>query len=733
MKISLDASSRWANISLPIIIVLFGWITSASADEKTEQLHAAAKSGDASLVEQLLAGGADVDAPSKYKATALSFAAQHGHLEVVKVLLDHDATIDVNDTFYNLTPLYWAAAKGHTSITEALIDAGAGDQVGALSIACKQGQVETAAAILAKTEFDKNILTDILIGNPNLKPDIADRLVVAGADPQRKPPTMLSETELEPFVGTYFSPDELLYQIKIRGPRLEMSRDGNLIHIIEPIDSSRFKPVGSEGTTITFDRSDDRATALEIQTASSTARYKRLESDDKDQKWIPRKDDPGAVVRSPKNWPSFRGPGASGIADGQYPPVNWNVQTGENIRWVAEIPGLGHSCPIVWGNDVFLTAAVSAAGDHSLRTGQYGDIDSVEDQSEHAWTLHCVDKQTGQIRWSREIHRGIPKVKRHLKSTHANPTPATDGRHVVVSLGSEGLFCFDFDGTLVWQRDLGKLASGWFYDDAFEWGFGSSPIIYQNLVIQQCDVGEDSFIAAYRIDSGEQVWWTPRAENPSWSSPTIFARPDGDELITAASNYVRGYDPLTGEERWRMARLSEVTIPTPVVADDLVYVTSGYREFKPIYAIRPGARGDITLADDETSSQFIAWKLDRGGPYMPTPIVYRGYLYVCPNNGLLSCYDAKTGERIYRERLKNSSGYTASPVAADGKLYFIGEVGDVSIVRAGPEFELLNRIEMGETCMATPAISDGMLFLRTQDHLYGIGATVPADATSSKK
>ena len=192
-------------------------------------------------------------------------------------------------------------------------------------------------------------------------------------------------------------------------------------------------------------------------------------------------------------------------------------------------------------------------------------------------------------------------------------------------------------------------------------------------------------------------------------------------MITAASNFVRGYDPLTGEERWRLARLAEVTIPTPFVADGLVYVTSGYRAIKPIYAIRPGGSGDITLADDETSNAFVAWKLERGGPYMPTPVVYDGHLYVCPNNGLLSCYDAKTGERTYRKRMKNKNGYTASPVAADGKIYFISESGEVTVIRAGSEFELLAKNEMGATCMATPAISDGMIFVRTQHHLYGIG------------
>ena len=693
------------------------------ADDLADQLHAAAKRGDVESVGDLLKQGVNVDAPSKYQATALSFASQHGHSDVVKLLLEHNAKVDVKDTFYNLPPMFWASAKGHTEIVAALLGAGSSEQEAGLKIACGRRHPETVALLLDKVNFDQDVLSDILIGNPNLDSEIVEQLAVAGADADRPPPLLIEKAALQKFVGTYSSPDQLLYKIAVRGPRLEMTMDDRLIYVIEPHQDRVFRPVGDDNTKATFEIDDGQTLALTITTGNRTTRYEYLSEKRSDEAWQGKPEQRSGVVVAPANWPTFRGRGASGIADGQFPPATWDVVTGRNIRWKVEVPGLGHSCPIVWQQNILLTSATSGTGDHSLRTGQYGDIDSVEDGSEHVWNLYCVDKITGETRWVRELQRGVPKVKRHLKSTHANPTPATDGQHIVVSLGSEGLYCYDFDGNLIWRRDLGKLASGWFYDDAYEWGFGSSPIIYKHLVIQQCDVGRDSFIAAYHIETGQQAWRTGRTENPSWSTPTMYVGEAGDELITAASNFVRGYDPLTGSERWRMARLAEVTIPTPVVADGLVYVTSGYRDLKPIYAIRPGGRGDITLEDDQTSNPSIAWKLDRGGPYMPTPIAYRGHLYVCPNNGLLSCYDAATGERIWRKRLKNKHGYTASPVAADGKIYFVSESGEVTVVAAGSEFKLLARNEMNETCMATPAISDGMIFIRTQHHLYGIGAT----------
>jgi outer membrane protein assembly factor BamB len=375
----------------------------------------------------------------------------------------------------------------------------------------------------------------------------------------------------------------------------------------------------------------------------------------------------------------------------------------------------------VWGDRVYLTTAVSIDGKAELRTGLYGDVDSVNDSAEHSWRVYCLDKHSGKILWEQTAHTGVPKIKRHPKASHANPTPATDGTHIVASFGSEGLYCYDRQGNLLWQKSLGVLNSGWFYDADYEWGFGSSPILYNGLVIVQCDIGKDSFLAAYRVADGEEVWRTPRDEIPSWGTPTIVETTDRVELVTNATKFARGYDPRTGEELWRLGPNSEITVPTPIFGEGLIFIASGYRPIQPIYAIRPGATGDISLKDGDTKSDAIAWSIKKGGPYMPTPIVYQNHFYVCSNTGIVTCFEAQTGKQVYRERLGGSGGYSASPVAADGNLYFTSEESDVRVVRAGPKFELLAINPLGDPCVSTPAISDGMLFIRTQHYLLGIG------------
>ncbi len=423
-----------------------------------------------------------------------------------------------------------------------------------------------------------------------------------------------------------------------------------------------------------------------------------------------------------QNWPSFRGPNAAGVADGMDPPTAWNADKSLNIRWKTPIPGLGHSSPIVWGDRVFITTAISSDPQSEFRHGMYGDVTPAKDVSKHVWRICALDKKTGTIIWERTAHEGVPKSKRHPKSSQASPTPATNGKHVVAFFGAEGLYCYDFDGKLLWKQDLGVLSAGWFYDPDYEWGVGSSPIIYKDLVIVQCDIQQNSFVAAFNIKDGRQVWRTSRDELPSWGTPTVYEGKTRAELITHATKYIRGYDPINGKELWRLAPNSEITTPTPIFAHDLIFVTNGYRGIQPIYAVRPGATGDISLKENAESNRSIAWSKKRGGPYTPTPIVYGDYLYICSNNGVLTAYNAKTGEQIYQQRIGDKGGaYSASPVAADGKLYFTSEDGEIFVVKAGTKYELLATNPMGEVCMATPAISGGMIIVRTQRHVYGIG------------
>jgi outer membrane protein assembly factor BamB len=382
--------------------------------------------------------------------------------------------------------------------------------------------------------------------------------------------------------------------------------------------------------------------------------------------------------------------------------------------------GLGHSCPVIWEDRIYLTTAVRTEGEQPLKVGLYGDVDSAADATEHQWRVLCLDRHSGRILWEQTAHTGVPKGKRHTKATHANCTPATDGKHLVVCFGSEGLFCYDLGGRQLWKAELGTLDSGWFFNAEYQWGFASSPIIYRDLAIVQCDVGQGSFIAAFRLADGSEAWRTPREEIPSWGTPMIVRGPARDELVTSATKFVRGYDPLTGSELWRLSGQSEITTPTPVFADGLIYIASGYRPTQPIFAVRPGAAGDISLPAGETSSAAVAWSLARNGPYMSTPLVYRGHFYACAHQGLFTCLDAATGKTVYGP-LRQKGAYTASPVAADGRLYLTSEEGHVRVVKAGPEFVLLAENELGEACLATPAIVDGAIYFRTEHHLLALG------------
>lgn len=428
-----------------------------------------------------------------------------------------------------------------------------------------------------------------------------------------------------------------------------------------------------------------------------------------------------------QNWPSFRGPGASGVAEGRATPVKWDTEKSVGVVWKTAIPGLAHSSPVVWGNTVFITTAVTSAAKDETRFGLYGDVAPVKDDPSHTWKVYALDKATGKVLWERTAHAGLPKVKRHPKSTHADSTPATDGKHVVALFGSNGLFAYDVKGKLLWKQDLGVLDSGWFYDPDYQWEHGSSPVIYKNLVIVQADVQKDSFIAAYDLKTGKQVWKTMReGELSGWSSPTVYEGKTRAELITSGAKAVRGYDPLTGKELWRLGPMSEIATPTPFVAHDLIYVTTGYAPIQPIYAIRPGASGDISLKDGKESSDFVAWSKQRGGPYMPTPLVYGEHLYTVSNQGVVIAYNAKTGERIYQQRIADKGGaFTASPVASGGKIYLSSEDGEIFVFKAGAKHELLATNPMGEVLMATPAISDGMLIVRGVKHVFGVAESAP--------
>jgi len=421
-----------------------------------------------------------------------------------------------------------------------------------------------------------------------------------------------------------------------------------------------------------------------------------------------------------ENWPSFRGRNASGIADSQPIATNWDGEKSINILWKTPIPGLGHSSPVVWGDRIFVTTAISGATATTYNP-KNDDIEPANDVSSHRWQIYCLDKHTGKVIWSETTYQGVPKVKRHVKASQANASPATDGRVVVASFGSEGLYCYSVDGKLLWKQDLGVLDPGYAGQPDLSWGYASSPLIFRNIVIVQCDIQKNSFISAFNLEDGKRVWSTPRDELPSWSTPVIYEGKSRTELITSGSKYYRGYDPMTGRELWRLLDDCQVKVPTPVIADDLFYLSGGNPRGREFYVVRPNATGDISLPKDQASSASVAWRKSNGSPYTPTPIVYGNYLYICNDNGVLTVYHAKNGQQVYIHRIGTTgSTFSSSPIAARGNLYFSSEDGEVFVVKAGPVYELLSTNRMGEPLMATPAVSEGVIFIRGQQSLFAV-------------
>lgn len=424
-----------------------------------------------------------------------------------------------------------------------------------------------------------------------------------------------------------------------------------------------------------------------------------------------------------QDWPAFRGPGGMGIADGAQAPTSFDAIKKTNLKWAVPVSGISVSSPVVSGDRVFIVTSVSSDPKSEFRHGLYGDTEPAKDTSSHVWKVICLDRMSGKTVWERVAHQGVPKGKRHPKASYSSPSPATDGKHVAVWFGSEGLYVYTVDGRLVWKKDLGVISAGWFFDPDYEWGVASSPSIYKHLLFLQADSSKGSFLAAFELATGKEVWRVNRDELPSWGTPAVHEYNNEALLITNATNRIRAYEPLTGKLVWELGNNSEITCTTPVSADGLIYIANGYAPIQPIYAVKWGARGDITLKDGQNKSDAIAWSTRQGGPYMPSPLLYQGLLYLNSNNGILSAYDARTGERVYQRRIAGKGGaFTASPIASDGKIYLTSEDGEVHVVKAGRTYEHLASNQIGEVLMGTPAIAKGMIIVRGMKNIYAFGA-----------
>ena len=684
-----------------------------AGDDKRDALWAAIRAGDLKAVQSALDHGARLEAKNEIGVSALWVAASKGKFDIIELLVRKGADVNVRDAIWYQTPLSMSSMEKKVDAARLLIKAGAKDVDNALFSAVTAGNEKMVEMILHEGKVSQDALDAGLYAAVTLKKaKIQPLLTKAGAKPL-PPASEHDRRAWAKLVGSYESDGGAPLTIALKPVGLVAAG-----RWLKPTGPDTFTPLGSEGSQLHVEwRGGEVARITMTRFTAEYGFYKFTKPVVKAT--APAEPGSDAVVE-PLNWPSFRGPDGTGVADGQRPPVVWNLKTGENVRWKTPIPGLGHSAPVVWGNRIFVTTAISSDPNTKILVGNYGDPGSVSDKTKHTWQVLCLDRDSGKILWTRTAYEGVPKIKRHLKGSQANCTPATDGRHVVVCFGSEGLYCYDLAGKQLWKRDLSTLDSAFAIDEEYEWGFANSPLIHDGLAILQCDLSHDSFIAAFSLADGGKVWSTPRDEIPSWSSPVIWHNSQREEIVTNAAQYARGYDPKTGAELWRLAKKSDVTIPTPVCGKELVYITSGNRPIQPIFAIKPGATGDISLKEQEHTNSHVAWSKLRGGPYMPTPILYGPYLYTCSNSGVVTCYEAKTGKELYKTRMGTGS-YTASPVAADGRLYFFSEQGEVRVVKAGPTFELLAVNPLDDYVMASPAISNGCLFVRSQHFLIALG------------
>jgi outer membrane protein assembly factor BamB len=424
-------------------------------------------------------------------------------------------------------------------------------------------------------------------------------------------------------------------------------------------------------------------------------------------------------ILSAENRPGFRGAGARGVTQSTNLPVTWNVETGANMAWKTAIPGLGLSSPVVWDNLVFVTTAISSNPQMVFESRLKGEPDRRYDTAEQEFRVLALDKRTGRIAWNQLALKSKPRVLRHPHNSYASSTPATDGKHVVAFFGSEGLYCFDLKGNLRWKKDLGVLDQGAFDLPDYQWGTAASPTLWNGKVFLQVDMHRGSFIAAFDAASGKELWRTARDSKPSWSTPTVVEGPTRTELVTNGVESIIGYDAETGKELWRLNGTSMISVPTPFTAHGLIYVFSGYfRNQRRSYAIRPGGSGDIT-----GSKEHIAWMREEA-PYLSTPVVVGDFVFALGNrgSGILNVYDAHTGVTIYQQRLGQGTGASASLIAAGDRVYATNEEGEIYVIKAGKTYEQLAMNTMGQPVMATPAASDGTLFVRGTTHLFAMRA-----------
>ena len=416
-----------------------------------------------------------------------------------------------------------------------------------------------------------------------------------------------------------------------------------------------------------------------------------------------------------EHWPQFRGPNSLGVSDNSDLPDHWTDT--QNVLWRREIPGRGWSSPVVWGKRIFITTVINPRESEKPKKGLYfGGNRLSAPTTVHEWMVYCLDSETGDVLWQQVVKKGVPQTSLHLKNSYASETPVTDGEHLYAYFGNVGVFCFTLDGKQVWSKKFEPRKT------RYGWGTAASPVLHKDRLYIVNDNDNDSYLLALDKKSGEQIWRIGRDEKSNWATPYVWENKLRTEIITSGTGKFRSFD-LDGKLLYEFGGGSSITIATPYSRFGLLYVSSGYilDRKKPVFAIRPGAAGDISLTADDTSNEFIAWCQKAAAPYNPTTLVYGQLLYVLLDRGFLTCYDAKTGKQVYgRKRLPKGRAFTSSPWAYNGKVYCLNEYGETFVVQAGRKFKLLhtNSLAEDEMCMATPAMADDKLFIRSEHRIY---------------
>lgn len=428
----------------------------------------------------------------------------------------------------------------------------------------------------------------------------------------------------------------------------------------------------------------------------------------------------GAALDS--NWPQFRGPTADGRAPDQTVcPIQWG--TGQNVAWKVPIPGFAWSSPVVASGKIFLTTAVTAKqkkpGQNWGESAGSGFSDMLvrrkPPEETYRFEVHCLDLATGKTLWRQLAIERKPTIPTHPSNSYATETPATDGERVYAYFAMIGLFAYDLEGRLLWKKDFGAYPMG------FGLGTGSSPALHDGRLYIQCDNDSKPFLVALDAKTGEEIWRVERPSKTSWSTPFVWRNSLRAELVCAGSNRITSYDPATGKVLWDLGGVMGPFSASPAADSTQIYVgNNAPMSNGPLYAIRAGAAGDITLKKGETSNQFVAWFRTRSGPGLASPLLEQGRLYI-PGQGILECLDAKTGERIFKERLPGARQFVSSPWLAAGKCFFLDEDGKTFVVEPGPKLNVVSQSQLpGEIFWSTPALAEGSLLIRGTDHLYCI-------------